>query len=91
MVLVAPVIEELIFRGYALAGWINKIGPLGTIVATAARFAAIHLQYGWVGLFCVFGFGLVLGIVRWRTGNIYAGIVLHMLANLWFCLSVAWK
>ncbi|CAN5635213.1 hypothetical protein BH09VER1_BH09VER1_15400 [soil metagenome] len=91
MVLVAPVTEELVFRGYAFAGWINKISPIGTILATAACFAAIHLQYGWAGLLCVFGFGLILGTVRWRTGNIYAGIVLHMLANLWFCLSVAWK
>jgi membrane protease YdiL (CAAX protease family) len=75
---VAPVVEELTFRGLG----ITLIAPYGTwlaIVATGAAFALAH------GLFQAFPellvFGCALGWLRTRTDSVYPGMILHGLFN----------
>jgi membrane protease YdiL (CAAX protease family) len=87
--IVAPISEELLFRGYAFSGWVEKITPWGAILAPAVLFTVCHLQYGWAGLLYVFVMGVTLGIVRWRTGSIYPCIALHAAYNLYHCIEVA--
>ncbi|MEO8206296.1 MAG: CPBP family intramembrane glutamic endopeptidase [Chthoniobacterales bacterium] len=85
---VAPVVEELIFRGYAYSGWIQKLGFWGAAIVTSVLFAICHFQYGYAGLAHVFLIGMVLVSLRWKTGSIYPSIALHMLNNLFFCVTV---
>lgn len=85
--IVAPILEELIYRGYAYSGWVEKIGVGWTTVATAVIFAATHLQYGWSGLVYILVLGVILAVVRWKTGGVYAPIAIHMLLNLWTCIA----
>jgi membrane protease YdiL (CAAX protease family) len=87
--LVAPVSEELLFRGYAFSGWVGKMGPWGAILVPAVLFTACHIQYGWAGLLYVFIMGVTLGVLRWRTGSVYPGIAIHAAANLLSCIDVA--
>lgn len=82
MAVVAPVNEELLFRGYAYSGWVNKLGVRGAILLPAVLFTICHFQYGWVGLIFVFLMGLGLGILRWKTRSIYPCLALHMVNNL---------
>lgn len=82
VVLIAPILEELIFRGYAYSGWIKPLGFWGTSLLSSLIFMACHLQYGWTGLLSVFVVGWVLSAIRWRTGSIYPCIALHLLNNL---------
>jgi len=78
----APIVEELLFRGYFFSGWISKIGFWGTALLTSFLFSVMHLQYGWVALASVFAMGLVLTALRWKTGSVYPCVALHMILNL---------
>jgi uncharacterized protein len=78
VVLAAPLVEELTYRGVGFA----LLAPFGTaaaIVGTALAFAADHgLVEGFPALFV---FGLAVALVRWRTGSIYPGMLLHVCFN----------
>ena len=84
--LVAPVLEELLFRGYAYSGWIGKIGFWPTALITSFIFAICHIQYGWAGLLFVFGFGFTMASLRRLSGSIYPCIIVHFLLNFANCL-----
>lgn len=75
----APFIEELVYRGMVQSGLMTSWGPrVGTIV-TAILFAAIHfVPVEFPGLFA---FALVLGWARNRTGVLGLAIVTHMAFN----------
>ncbi len=83
VVIVAPLWEELLFRGFLFRGLCaSRAGPTGAIVFTSAIWAAVHLQYDWYGVAQVFAIGLVLGWLRLRSGSTLLTTALHMAANL---------
>ena len=83
VVIVAPVSEELMFRGFLHRGWVPSwLGISGTIVLTSALWALMHQQYNGLTIFCVFLTGLFLGWIRQRSGSTGLTIVLHALHNL---------
>jgi membrane protease YdiL (CAAX protease family) len=78
VVLAAPLVEELTYRGVGFA-LLVPFGSAVAIVGTALAFAADHgLVEGFPALFV---FGVAVGIVRWRTGSIYPGMLLHACFN----------
>jgi membrane protease YdiL (CAAX protease family) len=82
IVVVAPIGEEILFRGFLFRGWCRSSADAWfAIVATAALWAIIHVQYDVLVLGQVFGFGLLLGWLRWRTGSTVSTILLHALLN----------
>jgi CAAX protease family protein len=83
VVVVGPVGEEVIFRGFLFRGWVTP-GPHGVfaIIVIAELWAGMHVQYDWLGMSQVFLTGLLLGWIRWRSGSTWLTIVLHMLVNL---------
>jgi uncharacterized protein len=80
-VICAPVSQELVLRGFIFCGWLQRLGPVPTIVLTSALFGLIHLQCSWQGTLFFVGFGSVLGWMRWRTGSIAAPLLLHFTVN----------
>jgi len=75
---VAPLVEELMFRGigYTL---LTPIGVAGTIVVVGIAFALTHgLLRAFPVLFLI---GAGLAFLRWRTGSIYPAIALHASFN----------
>jgi len=79
VIVCAPIVEEIIYRGVVQPGLVASWGPSVGIVATAALFAAIHMQP--VELPGLFAFALVLGWARHSTGTIGMSIVTHMAFN----------
>jgi membrane protease YdiL (CAAX protease family) len=75
----APIVEEIVYRGVVQPGLVASWGRTVGIVATAALFAAIHMQP--VELPGLFVFALVLGWARHSTGTIGLSIVTHMAFN----------
>jgi membrane protease YdiL (CAAX protease family) len=83
IVVVGPVGEEIMFRGFLFRGWVTPgIGGVTAIVLITMLWAMMHVQYDWFGIGQVFLTGLVLGWIRWRSGSTLLTIVLHMLVNL---------
>ena len=82
-VLIAPIFEEMLFRGflyYGLEG--SRLGTRGAVAITALVFGAIHLQYNWYGIAFVVGAGVLFGMARARTGSIIVTMILHSALNL---------
>lgn len=78
----APVIEELVFRGMAYRRIeLSRFGSKGALVITTLVFTMVHLQYSWQILLLLFPGSLLLGLIRYRTGNLSYCIVAHMLMN----------
>lgn len=79
LVVIAPFVEELLFRGY-FYGMIRKhIGFLASSLITSLLFGLVHFQ--WNIAVDVFALSLVLCYLREQTGAIWASIGLHMIKN----------
>lgn len=91
IVLAAPLLEEVVFRGFMYTGFaISRIGVAGAILVPAVLWALLHIQYspGVIGI--IFGLGIVFGIARWWTGSLLIPLVLHAYQNLIATLQVAY-
>jgi membrane protease YdiL (CAAX protease family) len=81
-VLAAPLLEELLFRGFLLPGWAaSRLGPTGAIGLSSALWALGHMQYDAFGMAHVFCLGVLLGWLRLRSGSIFTPMILHALQN----------
>jgi membrane protease YdiL (CAAX protease family) len=79
VVVVGPVFEEIIFRGWLFGGLRNRWGDRLAAVVSAALFALIHGDApGLPALFCL---GLIFAGVYRRSGSLYASILVHGLWN----------
>ena len=91
LVVAAPLLEELFFRGFLFSGlertWLKKVG---TIALTAVIWAIIHVQYGLWDIFWICIMGILFGIARVRTGSIYTPVALHMVLNLVATIETAY-
>ena len=83
VVVFAPLFEEILFRGFLFVGLRKSmIGAAGTIIVTSLLWAALHAQYNVYGMVSIFILGILLGIVRLKTGSLWAPILFHALWNL---------
>ena len=96
-VLVAPVLEEWVFRGL-LQGWLlerarlarSRLGLSGANLLTSMAFAAAHLwSRSSLMAAAVLAPSLVLGACRERYGTIWPGVAVHMVWNAGFVWSFA--
>jgi membrane protease YdiL (CAAX protease family) len=79
LVIIAPIAEELLFRGY-LFGKLQKYAPLWiSILITSLLFALVHFAWN-VGL-DVFALSIVLCLLRVVSKSLWPCIMLHMLKN----------
>jgi ABC-2 type transport system permease protein/sodium transport system permease protein len=85
MAVVPAFFEEFFFRGYLFAALGSRTTPATTIFATALLFGFFHVvapnPLASERLASSTLVGLVLGWVRWRSGSLLPGIVLHTLHN----------
>jgi membrane protease YdiL (CAAX protease family) len=82
IVIVAPIGEEIAFRGFLFRGWAKPGYEMHAIAAIALAWALLHIQYDWLGMVQIFVAGLVLGWFRWATGSAIITIGMHILVNL---------
>ena len=77
--------EELVYRGYAFARLVERLGPALTILVSSSAFALLHFQAGlsWLSVLAgVFTSGLVFGAIfeRWRSVPLALGF--HVATNI---------
>jgi membrane protease YdiL (CAAX protease family) len=83
LIVVAPVGEELLFRGFLFRGFVREPrDALPGILAISLIWSLLHIQYDWFGAGEVFALGMLLGYVRLHSGSTTLVILLHMLLNL---------
>jgi CAAX protease family protein len=85
-VVMAPVFEEMVFRGLLFATLRRRFGWIGSALISTAVFAAAH-GYGALGFASVFWTGLLWAWAYEKTGSLLPGIVAHSINNLAVCLA----
>jgi membrane protease YdiL (CAAX protease family) len=75
----APLVEELYFRGRLLDALASKVGRGWSGVVTSLAFAAIHGVPAFFPAYLVFAFALLA--LRRRTGGLAAPVLAHMINN----------
>ena len=82
VVIVAPIGEETLFRGFLFRGWQRSPDDAWTAIgSTAFQWAVAHVQYNPLVVGEILLVGLALGWVRWRTGSTISTILLHSFLN----------
>ena len=94
-VFVAPIVEELAFRGVILGFLVNRYRFLAANVLSSVLFLTIHMV-GWYfqgrlmanllmpvgGALSIFFIGLILGFVAHKSRSVAASTLTHLLNNL---------
>lgn len=83
-VLLAPIVEELLYRGLVQTGFLAAIrSPWAAILITTTLFTAMHWEAvtHWYGLVPIAILSIALGIAYERTGRILIPIVMHAAFN----------
>ena len=76
---VAPVVEELTYRGLGFAAVRDAFGVGAAVAVTAIAFGLAHGLF--VALPVLTIFGVILAFVRLRTQSLYSSVILHALFN----------
>lgn len=85
-VLVAPVVEELVFRGVLFRSLLDKLGGAGAAVVQGVLFGVYHFApdmglYNIVLITANGTFGVILGFVARARRSLGTGIVAHAITN----------
>lgn len=87
LVVIAPLAEELLFRGY-LYGKLRRTMPIWiSVLVTSLAFGLAHLWGGpgsplqWAVVIDTFVLSIMLSLLREYTGAIWASVILHAIKN----------
>ena len=78
-VIIAPLAEEIFFRGFLFSGFRQKYGWKRAALLSAALFSVAHLQL--VVLIPTFLMGFVLAYLFHHSKSIWPGVILHLAVN----------
>lgn len=88
----APLVEELLFRGFLIPGLAaSRLGVPGAVAVSSALWAGMHaFQYDLYDLTGIFLLGLAFGAMRLATGSTLLPIAIHAGVNAVAILQVGW-
>lgn len=91
LIVIAPVIEELLFRGFLLQTFLSVTNPAIASTATALIFSVIHLEFQ--SIWIMFVISLILNWIFMKSRSLWPAIGFHMINNsLAFLLEwLVWK
>lgn len=78
----APIAEELLFRGWIFTGLRLQMPFLPALAISSLLFALAHFERTFAYALVVFPVGVALGFVRERYGSVKAAMVFHGVFNL---------
>jgi hypothetical protein len=87
LVLLPPLVEEILFRGFLYTGLRRKLPFVTAAIITSSLFAVAHLQLGtndaplWAAALDTFVLSLILVRLREKTGSLWPCIGVHMFKN----------
>ena len=82
--LVNAAVEEAVFRGVLQTALVEVSGPVFAVVVQAVAFGLLHVvgvPHGALGALMAGTWGLLLGVMRWRTQGLLAPYVAHVAAD----------
>ena len=91
LTLLAPLAEELFFRGWLYTALRSRFSVLPSYLATVALFASIHWDANHRHILFVLPLAAALGVLREATGSIKPTIALHAVYNLVIVALTLWQ
>lgn len=83
----APLVEELMYRGFIQRATSKQLGVRASVIVTAVWFTLVHMQpVEFPGLFC---FALILGFLTLQKGTIGSAVWAHIAFNATGLLLIA--
>lgn len=79
LVVIAPIAEEVLFRGYLFGKLLKHVPVWAAILGTSILFGLIH--GAWNLAIDTFTLSVVLCLLRLSTGSLWASMLLHMIKN----------
>jgi membrane protease YdiL (CAAX protease family) len=87
-VVLAPITEELMFRGWIYTSLRFSFGLWPAILVSAALFGGAHYEDTHLYALAVFPVGIALAAIRERTGSVKASMLFHAVNNfIAFCAA----
>lgn len=86
--ILAPVVEELVFRGLVFRRMKDWVHPWIAILFSSLLFGIYHGNFVQF-LYATF-MGMLLAVIYERTGTLWTAVVAHMTANLWSLFGYGW-
>lgn len=84
LILVAPVLEEALYRGVLIGALVGRgWSPIAAGIASILLFGVLHLHLGVAGAIAIAAWTVFPTILRLRFDNLAGPIVLHALNNLY--------
>lgn len=83
---IAPLVEEIFFRGFLFQGFRQKYGWVRAILLSSLVFAAAHLEL--VAFIPTFLLGCVLAYIYHRSNSLWPGIIFHAAFNSFSLIAV---
>jgi uncharacterized protein len=80
IVIIAPVLEEIVFRGFLLRGLVNQLGVIVGSIISAAIFSALH--FPWQTFIPIFILGLIMNSMVLKSKSVIPSIAFHITNNL---------
>lgn len=77
--LVAPLTEELFFRGFVFGGLANRFGFRWAALGSGAAFSIAHIEP--IKLLPLFVLGVLFAWIYYKTGSLWAPMLAHFLNN----------
>jgi len=78
LIILAPMTEEPVFRGFVLRAWLRRGTALG-LVLTGVLFASLHFQIA--SLVPLTFLGIALGLLAHRSNSLYSSVIAHICYN----------
>ncbi|MBL7111290.1 MAG: CPBP family intramembrane metalloprotease [Bacteroidales bacterium] len=79
VVVAAPLIEEVLFRGMILDGFLKRYSPWKAILWSSVIFGLFHLNpWQFIPAFIL---GVLMGYVYWKTRSLWLCIFIHFINN----------
>lgn len=88
---VAPLIEELLFRGVLLSAWLKRLNVGWAVACTSLAFALVHLpdlKFLWYGLPNLAMLGAAFAWLRLKSNSLWPAVIAHGMNNL--VTTLAW-
>jgi len=83
VLLAAPAFEETFFRSFLFEGFRrSRIGNTGAVALTALAWTLLHVQLDMFQMAIALAIGVLLGIVRLKTGSLWSCFFVHAFYNL---------
>jgi membrane protease YdiL (CAAX protease family) len=80
MVIITPVVEEIIYRGFLFNLLLKKYSVKIALIVSSLIFAFFHLRFAGIGY--LFVYGLFFGYVYYKVNSLIAPILAHFVINL---------